>query len=138
MRVLVTGGCGLVGAFAVRRLLALGHEPVAYDVATNFELLADVRGRVPFVRGDVLNLPDLLAAVREHGVRRILHMASILTLGAAAAPYAATRVNILGTLNVFEAVRALGVGRAGFCSTRQGRARSTAFAHQARAGRHEL
>src|SRR4051794_9434296 len=138
MRVLVTGGCGLVGAFAVRRLLALGHEPVAYDVATNFELLADVRGRVPFVRGDVLNLPDLLAAVREHGVRRILHMASILTLGAAAGPYAATRVNILGTLNVFEAVRALGLERAVFCSTGKVRPDSAAYARQADAGRYEL
>src|SRR5262249_45428609 len=117
MRVLVTGGCGLVGAFAVRRLLALGHEPVAYDVVPNFELLADVPGRLPFGRGDVLNLPVLRAAVRQHGVCPILHMASILTLGAAAAPYTATRVNILGTLNVFEAVRALGLERAVFCST---------------------
>src|SRR3954447_24823382 len=117
MRVLVTGGCGLVGAFAVRRLLALGPEPVAYDVASNFELLADVRGRVPFVRGDVLNLPELLAAVREHGVRRILHTASFLTPGAYDRPYAAVQTNIMGAMNVYEAVRALGLERGVFCST---------------------
>jgi UDP-glucose 4-epimerase len=138
MRVLVTGGCGLVGAFAVRQLLALGHEPIAYDLAANFELLADVRARVLFVRGDVLNLPDLLGAVREHGVRRVLHMASILTLGAAAGPYAATRVNVLGTLNVFEAVRALGLERAVFCSTGKVRPDSAAYARQADAGRYDL
>jgi UDP-glucose 4-epimerase len=138
MRVLVTGGCGLVGAFAVRRLLAGGHEPVIYDLAPNFELLADVRERVPFVRGDVLNLPDLLGAVRDHGARRVLHMASVLTLGAAARPYTATQTNVLGTLNVFEAVRTLGLERAVFCSTGKVRPDSAVYARQADAGRYEL
>ncbi len=138
MRVLVTGGCGLVGAFAVRQLLALGHEPVIYDRAANFELLADVRERVPFVRGDVLDLPDLLGAVREHAVRRVLHMASVLTLGAAARPYAATRTNVLGTLNVFEAARLLGLERAVFCSTGKVRPDGAAYAAQADTGRHAL
>jgi UDP-glucose 4-epimerase len=138
MRVLVTGGCGLVGAFAVRQLLAVGHEPVVYDLAANFELLADVRERVHFVRGDVLNLPDLLGAIREHGVRRVLHMASVLTLGAAARPYTATQTNVLGTLNVFEAVRALGLERAVFCSTGKVRPDGAAYARQADAGRYDL
>jgi UDP-glucose 4-epimerase len=138
MRVLVTGGCGLVGAFAVRQLLALGHEPVIYDLAPNFELLGDVRERVPFVRGDVLNLPDLLGAVREHDARRVLHMASVLTLGAAARPYTATQTNVLGTLNVFEAVRELGLERAVFCSTGKVRPDGAAYARQADAGHYEL
>jgi UDP-glucose 4-epimerase len=138
VRVLVTGGCGLVGAFAMRQLLALGHEPVIYDLTANFELLADVRERVPFVRGDVLNLPDLLGAVREHEVRRVLHMASVLTLGAAARPYGATQTNVLGTLNVFEAVRVLGLERAVFCSTGKVRPDGAAYARQADAGRYDL
>jgi UDP-glucose 4-epimerase len=117
MRVMVTGGCGLVGSLAVRQLLELGHEPVAYDLAPRLELLADVQERVRFVRGDVLNLPELLAAVREHGVRRILHTASFLTPGAYDRPYAAVETNVMGAMNVYEAVRALGLERGVFCST---------------------
>jgi UDP-glucose 4-epimerase len=138
MRVLVTGGCGLIGAFAVRQLLALGHEPVVYDLAPTSELLADVRERVAFVRGDVLHLPDLLGAAREHGVRRILHMASVLTLGAAARPYVAVQANVLGTLNVFETVRAQSLERAVFCSTGKVRPDSASYARQADAGAFDL
>ncbi|HEY7065343.1 MAG TPA: NAD(P)-dependent oxidoreductase [Chloroflexota bacterium] len=138
MRVLVTGGCGLVGAFAVRQLLAAGHEPVVYDLAPGSELLADVQARVPLVHGDLLNLPDLLGAARDYEVRRILHMASILTLGADARPYAATQTNVLGTLNVFEAVRTLGLERAVFCSTGKVRPDGAAYARQADLGRYDL
>ena len=128
MRVLVTGGCGLVGALAVRQLVALGHEPVVYDLALKTELLADVRERVAFVRGDVLNLPELLAAARAHDVRRILHMASLLTTDALARPYAAVHVNVVGTLNVYEVVRVLGLERAVFCSTGKVRPDSETYA----------
>jgi nucleoside-diphosphate-sugar epimerase len=65
MRMLVTGGCGLVGSMAVRLLLEQGHEPVAYDIAIKAELLDDVKDQVTFVRGDTLDVPDLCAPWRS-------------------------------------------------------------------------
>ncbi len=134
MRVLVTGGCGLVGALAVRQLLALGHEPVVYDLAIRTELLADVQDRVCFVRGDVTVLPELLHAAREQGVRRVLHAASFLTPAAWDRPYAAVTANVLGALNVYEAVRVLGLERGVFCSTGKVRNDAVAYAQRLTAG----
>jgi UDP-glucose 4-epimerase len=127
MRVMVTGGCGLVGSLAVRQLLELGHEPVAYDLALKTELLEDVRDGVIFVKGDVQHATDLLRAAQAHGVRRILHTASFLTPGAYERPYAAVQTNIMGALNVYETVRLLSLERGVFCST--GKVRNTARAH---------
>src|SRR4051794_30182930 len=117
MRVMVTGGCGLVGSLAVRQFLELGHEPVIFDLAIRLDLLQDVQERVRIVRGDVTALPELLAAVREHGVERILHAASFLTPGAYDRPYPAIQTNVLGAVNVYEAVRVLGLARGVFTST---------------------
>ena len=128
MRVLVTGGCGLVGSFAVRQLLGLGHEPVIYDLAFRAELLEDVRADLRFVKGDVLNGCELLAAAQEHQVSRILHAASFLTPGADARPYAAIHTNIEGALQVYEVVRALSLERGVFCSTGKVRYDSVTYA----------
>ena len=117
MAVLVTGGCGLVGSFAVREAIAQGETVVAFDLALKKELLDDIADRVIFFQGNVLHPTDLARAVEEHGVKRILHSASFLTPGAYARPYAAAETTIMGTLNVLEVARALHLERVTFVST---------------------
>jgi UDP-glucose 4-epimerase len=134
MRVLVTGGCGLVGSFILRYLLDQGHEPVAYDLALKLELLEDVKDEVIFCQGDVLDFGDLVRAVQEHRVQRIIHTASFLTPGSRRRPYAAVRTNVLGTLNVYEAARVTDVDRVVFCSTGKVRTDSAVFAEHLDAG----
>ena len=54
--ILVTGGTGLVGAYAVGMLLARGERPVVFDVALNERLLSAVGvdpSKVALVRGDM-------------------------------------------------------------------------------------
>ena len=54
--ILVTGGTGLVGAYAVGMLLERGERPVVFDVALNERLLSAVRAdpsKVALVRGDM-------------------------------------------------------------------------------------
>ena len=49
----MTGGSGLVGAYAVRMLLDRGERPVVYDVAVNERLLEAVgveSGKVTAIR----------------------------------------------------------------------------------------
>jgi UDP-glucose 4-epimerase len=134
MRVLVTGGCGLVGSMAVRLLLEQGHEPVAYDIAIKTELLDDVKDQVTFVRGDILDVPDLMRAVADNDAQRILHAASFLSPAAYERPYAAVRTNILGALNVFETVRNLGLERAVFTSSGKSVSDIPKFGQNANAG----
>ena len=134
MRVMVTGGCGLVGSLAVRQLLELGHEPIVYELGLRLDLLGDVQERVRFVRGDVTNLPELLAACREHRVQRILHLASFLTPAAHDRPHPAVTTNVMGAVNVYEAVRVLGLERGVFTSTGKVRNDARTYARNLESG----
>lgn len=134
MAILVTGGCGLVGSFAVREALIQGEKVVAFDLALKKDLLEDVADRVTFFQGNVLHAVDLARAVRENGVKRILHTASFLTPGAYARPYAATETTIMGTLNVLEVARALQLERVSYVSTGKTAWSGAAFAQSQGSG----
>ena len=64
MTVMVTGGCGLGGSFAVRYALEQGEEVVAFDIAIKTELLNDVKDQVRFVKGDISNASEVLGLWR--------------------------------------------------------------------------
>ncbi len=68
MNILVTGGCGLAGSFAVRHAVEQGHRVVAFDIAIKTDLLTDVLDRVDLVRGDLTSAPDIMRAVEAHSV----------------------------------------------------------------------
>ena len=124
MAILVTGGCGLGGSFAVRHAVELGIPVVAYDLTLKTELLKDVLDRIELVKGDITNAPELMRTVREYDIDRILHTASFLTGPAYERPYAAAQTMVMGTLNVLETARALKLKRVVHVST--GKTRLTA------------
>ena len=110
MRVLLTGGYGCIGAWIVRQLLARGDQAWVYDLKEDprrLRLLLDeeqVR-RVRFVPGDVTDLPALRKAVADNGVTHLVHLAGLQVPTCRADPLLGAKVNVLGTLAVFEAVR---------------------------------
>src|SRR5579872_4740302 len=57
MRLLVLGGTGLTGPYAIRRLHELGHEITVFHRG---EHAADLPGGVRVLRGDFEKLPNLL------------------------------------------------------------------------------
>jgi UDP-glucose 4-epimerase len=79
--ILVTGGSGLVGAYAVGMLLERGERPVVFDVAINERLLGTVgvdTEQVTLVRGDMADLPALISTLRDYDCDRIIHLAAFL------------------------------------------------------------
>jgi nucleoside-diphosphate-sugar epimerase len=120
VRTVVVGG-GLVGSQVLRQLIDEGEQPVLFDVAPQLDVLGDIVDleRVTVVRGDVLDPLALVAAIRAHGVGRLVHTAAnpVLGVGAQERPYPAIQVNVMGTVNVLEAARALGLGRVVLSST---------------------
>ncbi|MBX5492406.1 MAG: NAD(P)-dependent oxidoreductase [Chloroflexi bacterium] len=118
MAVLVTGA-GLVGSLCAAQLLEHGEQPVLYDLAPSLPNLAErlPLDRVPLVRGDLADLSDLLAALRAHRVRAIIHTAGLLTWMVNQRPAAGVRTNLVGTLHVLEAARLAEVSRVVFCSS---------------------
>jgi UDP-glucuronate 4-epimerase len=107
-RFLVTGAMGFLGAWTIRALLDEGTDVVAFDVATDrrrLRLLAsDVElEAVRFVEGDVTDTAGLVGLVREHGITHVVHLAALQVPFCKADPVRGAQVNVVGTVNVFEA-----------------------------------
>lgn len=120
MRILVTGGAGFLGAWIVRRLTAGGHAVRVFDLAENRSLIAAIASpeaaqACEWRRGDIVSLPDVRDAAE--GCDAIIHLAGVLTWACKAAPIRGAQINLIGTLNVFEAARKLGIDRVVYTST---------------------
>jgi UDP-glucose 4-epimerase len=120
MRALVTGGAGFIGSSLVDRLLADGHQVIAFDnFSTGQEpFLADAATRPGFrlVRGDTLDLAALTDAAR--GVEVVFHLAANADVRFGTEhPRRDLEQNTIATFNVLEAMRANGVTRVVFSST---------------------
>jgi nucleoside-diphosphate-sugar epimerase len=113
MRVLITGGYGFIGAWIVRNLLARGDTVFIYDLKEDPRRLRlilplDQVQKVAFVPGDVTDLPALAAAIVKHDISHVIHLAGLQVPTCRTDPILGAKVNVLGTLAVFEAVRAAG------------------------------
>src|SRR5947209_1998164 len=111
MRVLLTGGYGCIGSWIVRNLLARGDQAWIYDLKEDPRrlrlVLPEERVRqVRFIQGDVTDLPGLTRAIAQNGITHLVHLAGLQVPTCRADPILGARVNVLGTLSVFEAVRA--------------------------------
>jgi nucleoside-diphosphate-sugar epimerase len=111
MRVLITGGYGFIGAWIAKNLLAKGDEVFVYDLKEDPRrlrlILPDEQvKRVVFVPGDVCDLKTLSAAIAKHQITHIIHLAGLQVPTCRVDPMLGAKVNVLGTLAVFEAVKA--------------------------------
>lgn len=109
-RVVVTGGCGFIGAHLVDRLLADGNEVVVFDDAPAGPGRVGGAGgdRCRHVVGDVRD-PDRLAEAITPGVDVVYHLAALVGVDRyLASPLDVIDVNFGGTRNVLD--RALAVG----------------------------
>ena len=114
MSVLLIGG-GLVGSQIADILVNDGEDITVLDYAPQPESLAenvDI-SRLRLIQGDILNPFSIVNALRESKADRIVHTAAypMLTIGAQQNPYGAIQINIMGTVNILEAARTMGIER---------------------------
>jgi nucleoside-diphosphate-sugar epimerase len=84
---------------------------VAFDLAGDPKRLRlimteDEIAEVTFVRGDITELASIGSALDEHAITNVIHLAALQVPFARANPPLGARVNVVGTVNVFEAVKA--------------------------------
>ena len=108
MKTIVTGGAGFLGTHLCRALKAAGHEVLVIDLKENREfetLIADVRDK-----------EKMLELVNDVDV--VFHLAAFLDVGDSVAnPYSYIENNIVGSLNILDAMRVNGVKNFIFSST---------------------
>jgi nucleoside-diphosphate-sugar epimerase len=110
MRYLITGGSGCIGAWIVRQLLDRGDEFYVLDVRADLcrlrLLLTDNEIKsIRFIVGDVTDLDVVRQVIADQSITNVIHLAGLQVPTCRADPILGARVNVLGTLAVFEAVR---------------------------------
>src|SRR4051812_20220209 len=116
MRLLVTGGAGYIGSIVAQQLLAAGHEVVVLD-----DLSRGHRAAVPegaeLVEASLLDEEATRAALNT-GFDGVMHFAALaLVAESVTHPERYHRGNVVGTLNLLDAMRDADVGRLVFSST---------------------
>ncbi len=111
-RVFMTGGYGCIGSWVAKQLVETGREVWIYDLKEDTHRLdlilePDQRTSVHFIAGDVSDPEAVRSAVERVGATHLLHLAGLQTPTCRANPILGARVNVIGTLAVFEAALAL-------------------------------
>jgi len=113
-RFLVTGALGCLGAWTCTLLVREGAGVVAFDVGTGdrrLRLIAEPEEieRIAFVQDDVTDLDGLERVLSEHEITHVIHLAALQVPFCKADPVLGARVNVLGTVHMFEAVKRRGL-----------------------------
>ena len=121
---LITGALGCIGAWTVRNLVREGVPTVVFDLGRDPRRLKlimtpDELARVTFVHGDITDLSALEQALDAHSITHVIHLAALQLPFVKADPSLGARVNVVGTVNIFEAVarRRERIGRVVYASS---------------------
>lgn len=114
--ILVTGGAGYIGSHACKALQRAGYRPVTYD-----NLSRGYRDAVrwgPLVEGDLADRARLDWALAEYRAEAVMHFAAYAYVEESVLdPALYYRNNLLGTLSLLDAGRAVGIKAFVFSST---------------------
>ncbi|MCB9150671.1 MAG: NAD(P)-dependent oxidoreductase [Caldilineaceae bacterium] len=119
---MITGSMGCIGAWVLRNLINEGVQVVATDLATTPTrpglLLSDEElAQVTWASLDVTDLKAVRGTVEQHEVTHIVHLAGLQVPFCRANPSVGSQVNVVGTVNIFEAARHAGVKGLAYASS---------------------
>ena len=120
--VLVTGAGGCIGTWALSLLVDAGVPVLALDLSEDKRrpklLMADSEiAGVRWLTGDIGDPAAVMNAVESSRAKAIIHLAALQVPFCKADPVAGARVNVVGTVNIFEAARKFGIKRIAYASS---------------------
>jgi len=109
-KVLVTGDTGFKGSWLATWLLHLGAEVIGYALpaksASDNYVVCDLAARITHVDGDVCDHARFAEVVEHHRPEIVFHLAAqALVLESYANPRETFATNVMGTVNLLDAVR---------------------------------
>jgi nucleoside-diphosphate-sugar epimerase len=110
-KILITGGAGFIGSHLTERLVEAGHYVTIFDnLHRNAIKYSSVinHASVNFVQGDILDSSSLRNTMQ--GAEMVIHLAAIAGVSNYYNfPAKTLKVNLIGTYNVIESMRELGI-----------------------------
>lgn len=106
MKILITGGAGFQGSHLTKALLKKGHDVSVLNTFSprSCKNIKPIKEKINLIWGSITDEETVNKSIRNQDV--VFHMASHINVDESIAnPIMTTRVNVLGTLNVLEAVR---------------------------------
>jgi len=120
--VLVTGAGGCIGSWVVALLARAGVQVAAFDLSTDTRrpklLMSDAElASVRWLTGDIADATAVRGALEAVKPAAVIHLAALQVPFCKADPILGAKVNVVGTVNVFEGARQLGIRRLTYASS---------------------
>jgi nucleoside-diphosphate-sugar epimerase len=110
MKILVTGSQGCIGSWVVKRLIEAGHKVLTFDVNDSVARLEMIAGKDTAAKADrrvgrIEDTETVKSLIRDEGITHVVHLAAVLMPFCQKNPVQGGLINVIGTLNLFEAAR---------------------------------
>ena len=122
--ILITGGTGYIGSHTVVELLNRGESVLILDNLSNSSLKAldrieQICGRRPeFIKADIRDRTALYSIMASHQIESVIHFAGLKAVGESVTqPLSYYENNVLGSVNLFQAMAEHGVKQLVFSSS---------------------
>jgi nucleoside-diphosphate-sugar epimerase len=120
--VLVTGAGGCIGSWVLSLLSKAGIPSCAFDLVEDKRrphlLMSESEvAAIQWVTGDISNTQTVLEKLEAIRPSAIIHLAALQVPFCKADPVQGAKVNVVGTVNLFEAARQLGIKRISYASS---------------------
>jgi UDP-glucuronate 4-epimerase len=121
-RFFITGGMGCIGAWVIRNLVREGVPVTVFDLSNDMHRLElimtqDEIHQAQFINGDLTNTDSVAQAVGESGATHVIHLAALQVPFCRANPPLGAAVNVVGTVNMFEAIKKAGISQLTYASS---------------------
>jgi len=118
----ITGATGCIGSWVVRNLILEGSPVTALDIGDSRHRLTtilddDQLSKVNFVRGDIADIKSIENLISNSKATNIIHLAALQLPFCRANPSLGATVNVIGTVNIFEACKHLQIKRVAYASS---------------------
>src|ERR1044071_4092311 len=118
----ITGAQGCIGSWIVKALVERGDRAVLFDRSDDSRRLAAIMddadlAKVRFITGDIADGVAVRMALSFSEAQRVIHLAGLQVPTCKADPVSGALVNVIGTLNVFEAAKKLSIKQIVYASS---------------------
>ncbi len=118
----VSGAMGCIGAWTLYHLVKQGKQVISFDLSTDTQRLdktlpKEEQNTITFIQGDLTDSDSIVETFEKHSITHVIHLAALQVPFCRANPILGSRVNVTGTVNIFEASRQSDIAHIAYASS---------------------